>query len=55
MTVRPVVIVHVHIAVVEVQVASVRTTNRTTPIVTVATHIVKRAIAIIPVATCCLK
>jgi len=42
--------VHVSTSAVEVQVASICTANRTTPVVAVATYIVKRSITVVAVA-----
>ena len=53
--VGPVIAVHVRIRAVEVQVASVGTGYRRTPVVAVRTYIVERPIAVIPVAACGLK
>lgn len=53
----PVIAVHVRARAVEVQVASVGTRHRRTPVVAVAADIVERPTAVIPVATyaCGLK
>jgi len=53
--VGPVIAVHVRIRAVEVQVASVGTGYRRTPVVAVAADIVERPIVVIPVAACGLK
>ncbi len=42
--------IHVAIAAVEVEVAGIGTTDRTTPIVAIATYIVEAAIAVVAVA-----
>jgi len=49
-SVRSIVDVHVGIAAIEVEVASIRAANRTTPIVAVGTDIVERTIAVVAVA-----
>lgn len=53
--VGPVIAVHIRIRAVEVQVASVGTGYRRTPVVAVRADIVERPIAVIPVAACGLK